>query len=268
MNHNHGQTHWRSLDPRRQPQNLDGIVAQWGHQVPPGPDRDLRRTVAYGLQHQYDANPWERVKEMAEGFNLAYPNGHPPEVVGVAYDEDSYHATYGSSLPKIPHAPREAIRVNRLQAFGQPPSMTANLPLPRNPTGGCCEYVMLKPHLKDNLGHLRTIHSVSVRAKVRAEFKPLAFCDNCKLLATRAAEKYYGLRIVDDATGDVYQSTKTAAAYQALEMQRAQAHFASPAASAAPRPVAGHRAQMLPHGWAMPNPHNDTRADLLSRRPW
>ncbi|KAJ7474509.1 hypothetical protein B0H11DRAFT_1334440 [Mycena galericulata] len=262
---------WNGRNPNQWPrQDLDGIVTQWSTQIPQGVHVDLQRSVAYGLEHQYDADPLERAKAYVHAVNEAHHNSNtkPPAMTGVAYNEDSYHATYGTSLPYDNH--RENVRQSRLQRIDPRHLRGLGEIVSRSPVGGCCEYVTLEPYFKQRAGMMRVIHSMSLRtdAKSAGSIKLAPFCSRCKKLATNAANLYPGLTIIDDADGTLYQSAATAAAYQAAEIQSRMAQAAS--GSQYPEMfVAGQQAKLIPVPWNSQHPYNDTRARLMSSpRPY
>jgi hypothetical protein len=134
-------------------------------------------------------------------------------MIGVAYEEATYHSTYGTSLP-CHDAQRETVRVGRLQGYDALVLREIDrVNSTNNPIGGCCEYVMLVPYLGHLGGQLRTIHSMAYRTNRgrsgKGKFGAADFCDRCKKLATNATEHYPGLTIIDNKSSQIYESATT-----------------------------------------------------------
>ncbi|KAJ7676157.1 hypothetical protein B0H17DRAFT_1140130 [Mycena rosella] len=53
-------------------QNLNGMVQFYASRLPRGADLDLRRSIAFSLEHQNDPNPQERFREFTDAIQEVY----------------------------------------------------------------------------------------------------------------------------------------------------------------------------------------------------
>ncbi|KAJ6506351.1 hypothetical protein C8R47DRAFT_1241670 [Mycena vitilis] len=191
---------------------LDSMVQFYGQQLPPPgrADRDLRRSLAWGLEHRNDPNPDARFSEFIDAVKEVYIDHRPqrPIVAGQAYDT----STYDNRLPKrfCRTKDRRATRKTKKKNKDEEQER-------QNTLGACCEFVTLQRYFQENEGSLRTI-----RATAREIEKNItkAFCPNCQDLAKKAVNQFSGLRIIDAVSGKVYESKNTATAFATREAAR------------------------------------------------
>ncbi|KAJ7661384.1 hypothetical protein DFH06DRAFT_1192175 [Mycena polygramma] len=217
---------------------LDSMVQFYSPQLPPPgrADRDVRRSLAWGLEHRNDPNPDARFSEFIDAVKEVYIDHRPqrPIMAGQAYDTSTYDTTYGLSAPQAFLPYQKSARnevINSRLADIDPHHLYSSIKIPRktkkknkdeeeerrNTLGACCEFVTLQRYFQENEGSLRTI-----RATAREIEKNMnkAFCPNCRDLAKKAANQFSGLRIIDAVSGKVYESKNTATAFATREAAR------------------------------------------------
>ncbi|KAF7342056.1 hypothetical protein MVEN_01792900 [Mycena venus] len=119
----------------------------------------------------------------------------------------------------------------------------------KNVVGACCEYLSLQPYMVETQGTLRTIRAVACEIETGIR---RAFCPNCRQFATNAVNQFFGLRIIDESSGLVYQSAQTAAAYAAAESQQQQQQQAIQHSAVQPNYVAQQMFQLPPPQQTVP----------------
>ncbi|KAJ7137634.1 hypothetical protein C8R46DRAFT_1047456 [Mycena filopes] len=132
---------------------------------------------------------------------------------GVVYPANRYVAAYGTSGPAGFAARgrmKQDVSHDRLNQFAPGVTTFKNVQ-GATMVGNCCEYVTLKQYLPGALCTLRVVISESCYVNSR---KKADFCAGCRDHARIIATQYPGLKLIDKASGAVYESPVTAHAFR------------------------------------------------------